>query len=116
MSLLDEYSEDFVLMEKTRIPDGEGGGITTWTEGMALRMAQRHDSTIQAQIAEKEDTASTYTFFVDKAMKLEAGDVVKRVSDGETFKITQNSAEDITPRSSALNLTMVTAKRWELTT
>lgn len=114
MNLLEEFGEDFAFMEKTRIPDGEGGMITTWTEGARFRGAQRHDTTIVAQEAERAKTASTYSFFVDKGIVLEMYDVVKRLRDGATFRITQPSGEDVTPASSWLNLTKVVAERWDL--
>lgn len=114
MSLLDEYSELFAFMEKTKVPDGEGGLISKWIDGATFMMAQEHDMTIVAQEAERAKNASTYSFYVDKSIALEMYDVVKRLSDGATFRITQPSGEDYTPATSKLNLTKVTAERWNL--
>ena len=114
MSLLDEYSELFAFMEKTKRPDGEGGLISEWTEGATFMMAQQHDTSIVAQEAERAKEASAYSFYVDKSIALEMYDVVKRLSDGATFRITQATGEDYTPASSRLNLTKVTAERLNL--
>lgn len=114
MSLLDEYSEWFAFMVKEKRPDGEGGLISEWTEGATFKMAQEHDTSIIAQEAERAKEASTYSFYVDKSISLGMYDVVKRLSDGATFRITQESGEDYTPASSKLNLTKVTAERWNL--
>lgn len=114
MSLLDEYSELFAFMEKTKVPDDEGGLISEWTEGATFMMAQQHDTSIVAQEAEKAKEASVYSFYVDKSITLEMYDVVKRLSDGATFRITQPSGEDFTPSTSKLNLAKVIAERWNL--
>lgn len=114
MSLLDEYKQIFCVMEKTRIPDGEGGFNTEWSEGAEFIAFPQHNTTIEAQIAESANTASTYTFLIDKGLSLEYHDVVKRLSDGQIFRITSESGEDFTPNSSPLNLTKVMAERWEL--
>lgn len=114
MSLLEQYGEEFAFMVKNKVPDGEGGLITTWAEGARFMVAQEHNTTIVAQEAERAKNASAYSFYVDKSIQLELYDVVKRLSDGATFRITQPSGEDYTPASSRLNLTKVLAERWNL--
>ena len=34
MSLLTQAMEDVVMLEKTRVPDGEGGFTTEWADGV----------------------------------------------------------------------------------
>lgn len=116
MSLLDESSAKFVIMERIRTPDGESGNITTWSEGAEIILAFAHDSTLQAQRAMQEGVTSVYTFLAPKNCGLEYHDVVKRKTDGQCFRITSNSGDEVTPRSSTLNLTKLTAEKWELTT
>ena len=116
MSLLDQYSETFRIMEKTRTPDGAGGYAVTWTEGAEIAVSQRFDQTMEARRAEKEGVTSTYTFLIAKGSGIEYHDVLKRTSDGQCFRITSNAGDSVTPASSALNLTDVTAEKWELTT
>ena len=115
-SVLESYADNFVIMEKTRVPDGAGGTFTTWSEGAEILVIQQHDTTVEAQTAEQNGTASTYTFFVDKAVQLDYPDVIKRKKDGVTFQITQDTAEAKTPSISTLDLAMCKAKRWELPT
>lgn len=132
MSLLDAFSENFILMDKRRMPDGEGGFFTSYVEtDVVLRMAVAHNTTIQARQAEREGTASTYTFFPEKGVELELNDVVKRVGgnwpwdkldfeNGEIkeapqyFRITSNTGDKETPAFSVLNRGYVTAERWVL--
>lgn len=113
MSLLDEMSDVFVLMERHRTPDGEGGFTTTYTETtIKFLLAITHDTTIQARTAEQEGMTSTYTLYPPKNVQLEYHDVLKRLVDGAIFRITSQTGEKKTPDSSNLNLGYVTAERW----
>lgn len=116
MSLLDAFSKEFVMMTPTKVPDGDGGFITTWSEGIKFRMPQAHDTTIEAQKAEKEGTASTYTFLPAIGMQFAYHDIFKRLSDGQYFRVTAPSGEKETPEISRLGLTYIKAEKWEMTT
>ncbi len=102
-------------MEKNRTPDGEGGLITSWTEGATIRAALRFDSTMEARRAEHDGVTSVYTLLAPRDCGLVYHDVLKRVSDGLTFRITSNSGDSFTPKSSTLALTAVSVERWNLT-
>lgn len=115
MSLLDSFKDTYIIMERTRVPDGEGGFTTQWSDGATIDLAIRHDSTIEARKAEAEGVTSTYTFLAPINCGLEFHDVLKRVSDGVIFRITSNSGDEYTPNSSSLKLTSFTAERWMLT-
>lgn len=116
MSLLDAFSEEFAFMEKHRIKDGAGGFLVVWEQSEeTFRMPQRHETTIQARQAEQEGTASTYAFLPEKGMIFEYHDVFKRLSDGQIFRVTSPSMEDVTPYESSLNKTLIFAEKWELT-
>lgn len=115
MSLLDQFSTEFIIMEKQRIADGEGGFITEWHEGESINLALRHDQTMQARRAMAEGVTSVYTFLAPKNCGLDFHDVLKRVSDGQCFRITSNSGDSITPPMATMDLTSFTAEKWELT-
>lgn len=115
MSLLSKMTTTFAIMEKSRVPDGEGGYITEWHEGAEIELAVRHDQTIQALRAMAEGVTSVYTFLAPKNCGLDFHDVVKRKTDGQCFRITSQSGETVTPPSASFDLTAVTAERWELT-
>lgn len=116
MSLIDYMMADCVFMNKAKVPDGQGGYNTEWTEGAGLKVAIIHDSTIQARVAEKEGLTSTYTLTTTRENKLEFHDVIKRLSDNAIFRVTSNSDDIQSPQISTLNMAQVTAERWELTT
>lgn len=112
--MMDSFTEAFCFMERTHEPDGEGGNIVRWKDGMKFSAAIRHDTTILAQQAEAQGTASTFTLLIPKGISAEYPDVVKRLSDGETFQITSSAADSQTPAASQLKLAMVTARKWRL--
>lgn len=114
MSLLNEMMEEYILMEKVRQSDGEGGFVTTWEEGITFKACIVMDTTMEARIAEHEGVTSTYTVTTQKNVNLEYHDVLKRKKDGSIYRITSNGGEKITPSSSTLDMAQVTAERWEL--
>lgn len=115
MSLIDNMMESCVIMNKAKVPDGQGGFITTWTDGAEIMVAITHDTSIQALRAESEGVTSTYTLTTKKTNVLEFHDVIKRLSDNVTFRVTSNGDDKKSPNVSTLNMSQVTAERWELT-
>lgn len=113
--MMESNTQKFHIMEKRRVPDEDGGTMNEWVEGMEFDAIVRHDTTILAQQAESQGTASTYTFLIPRNVKLSYPDAVKRISDGETFQITSDSEDSKTPKTSRLNMAAVTAKKWRLT-
>lgn len=116
MSLIDEFMTECAIMNKAKVPDGEGGFITEWTEGAVIKVAIVNDSTTQARIAEKEGFTSTYTLTTLRENQLEFHDVIKRLKDNAIFRVTSNAEDKLSPNVSSLNMAQVSAERWELTT
>ena len=116
MSLIDDMMEDCVIMNKSRVSDGEGGTITTWTEGAPIKAAIVADSSMQSRIAQKEGVTSTYTITTRKETELDFHEVIKRVKDAKTFRVTSWQEDKVSPTVSGLDMAQVTAERWDLTT
>lgn len=114
MSLLSQAYEDVVMLEKTRISDGEGGFITEWTEGVQFQAAITFDSSMQGRIAEKQGVTSRYTITTNKSAKLEFHDVIKRLRDGKIFRITSDGDDVQTPKSASFQFLQVTAEEWNI--
>jgi hypothetical protein len=102
----------FMLPEKA--PDGSGGHRTTWAEGERLMAAITRDSSLVSTIADAAGTVNTYTITVNRDVRLPFHAVIKRVSDGKTFRITSDNAEKTSPLFSALNMAQSTAEEWRL--
>lgn len=115
MNLIESMMDKCVIMNKSKVSDGEGGTITTWTEGAEIEAAITLDTTMQARIAEKEGVRSVYTITTSRSVHLEFHDVIKRLSDGAIFRSTSDGNDKKSPKVSTLDMAQVTAERWELT-
>lgn len=114
MSLIDQYKAACVLLEKNRVPDGEGGFLTTWVEGAEFEAAFAFSTSIEARRAEREGVTSLYTVTTPKNITLEYHDVFKRLTDNKIFRVTSDGDDKYTPASSSLNMRQVTAEEWSL--
>lgn len=114
IGIMEDYVEDCTLMEKTRVPDGEGGWDVTWVEGMAFRAAITHNNTIEARVAESEGMKATYTVTLDKAMPLDFHDIFRRDRDGQVFRVTSDGTDVATPATATFQVCQVSAEEWVL--
>lgn len=112
MSLLTTAMKDVVMLEKKRVPDGEGGFKTKWADGVQFKAAIVFDSSMEARVAEKDGVTSMYTVTVPKNAKLEYHDVIKRLEDGKVFRITSDGDDKMTPEISTFQVIQVTAEEW----
>lgn len=114
--IMSERATACTLLEKTRIPDGEGGWDTRWVDGPAFTAAITHTSTIEALVAESEGMSSTFTVWTEKGFTLDYHDVFRRESDGQTFRVTSQGGDEKTPDSASdgMQVQHVSAERWEL--
>ena len=112
MSLLSQAMEDVVMLEKTRVPDGEGGFTTGWTDGVQFKAAISVDSSMEARTAEKQGVTSLYTVTVPLNCKLEYHDSFKRLRDGKVFRVTSDGDDKITPTAASFQFAQVTAEEW----
>ena len=114
MSLIDEFKTPCVMLEKKRVPDGEGGFITSWAEGAEFDAAVVFDSSLEARTAEQQGVSSLYTVTTAKNAKLEYHDVFKRLSDGKIFRVTSDGDDKQTPERATFQFAQVTAEEWSL--
>lgn len=117
MSLLDDFASSCVLLEKTRKPDGEGGYIVQWAEGVEFLNYQALDTSMEARRAEKEGVTSVYSALVDKAVPIEYGDYFRDTATGQTYRVTSDPSEKQAPRSAGpviSSLKYFTAEKMEL--
>jgi hypothetical protein len=114
--LIDCMMVPCVFMVKKSEPDGSGGSITTWEDGEPLKAAIIRDTSMEARIAEAAGTVEMYTVTVSRSVHLKYHAVIKRLSDGKTFRITSDNAEKKSPVCTALDIAQSTAEAWRLTT
>ena len=112
MSLLTQAMEDVVMLEKTRVPDGEGGFTTGWVDGVQFKAAITFNSSMEARTAEKQGVTSRYTITAPLNAKLEYHDAIKRLRDGKIFRITSDGDDVQTPKSASFQFLQVEAEEW----
>lgn len=114
MSLLDEWMEDFVVMDRRTSSDGYGGYIVEWADGATFNAAAVLDTSMEARIGEKQGVTALYTITTGREMNLQYHDVIRRASDNKIFRVTSDGDDKKTPRSATLNMRQVSAEEWSL--
>lgn len=115
MSLIDDFTEDFVMLIPVQVPDSEGGMSTVWTESETIRAAITLDSSQVTRTAESEGTANIYTLTTTRSVLVDFHSVLRRVSDGSIFRVTSDGMDNKTPSSATLDMRQVSAEKWRLT-
>ena len=115
MSLIDDFMDKCIMLDKTTVADGYGGYDTVWKEGADFDAAITFNTSMEARTAEKAGVTSLYTVTTSKALTLEYHDVFKRKSDGKVFRVTSDGDDKYTPASSTLDMRQVTAEEWSVT-
>lgn len=114
MSLLDDFMENCIMIDKRTTSDGYGGYITEWVDGAEFEAAITLDSSIEAKIGEQQGVTALYTITTSKALNLQYHDVFRRLSDGKIFRVKSDGDDKHTPRSANLNMRQVSAEEWRL--
>lgn len=115
MSLIDDFMDKCIMLNKITTADGYGGYITTWTDGAEFDAAITFDTSMQARTADKAGVTSLYTVTTSRALTLEYHDVFRRVRDGKVFRVTSDGDDKFTPASATLDMRQVTAEEWSVT-
>lgn len=112
MTLIDAFKTTCTLLEKTRVPDGEGGWTKAWADGASFQAAIVLDSTINARVAEHDGMKGVYTVTTDPNAILDFHDAFRRENDGKTFRVTK--VNDSTPSVATFSFNQYQAEEWEL--
>lgn len=115
MSLIDDFMDKCIILNKVTTADGYGGYITTWVDGAEFDAAITFDTSMQARTADKAGVTSLYTVTTSRALTLEYHDVFRRVRDGKVFRVTSDGDDKFTPASATLDMRQVTAEEWSVT-
>ena len=114
MSLLTEAFEDFVVINKTTVPDGYGGTTTIYTEGIPIQGAMPYDNSTQTKIAQAMGVKNTYTLTVRKNVELDYHTILKRTRDNIYFRLTSGADDNKTPKSAGLNMRQYDAEEFAI--
>lgn len=118
MTLIEAFELPCVLMEKTRVPDGEGGWTAEWAEGAPFMAAITSQTGTLARIAEAQGVTNVFTVTTARNLGLDFHDVFRRLDDGDdysgmTFRVT--TANPSTPDVASFQFSQVQAEEWSLT-
>lgn len=109
--MLQDYFEDFILLERTQAADELGGTSAAWTEGVTFRGGV-------TQVVGKEVDPSGLLALKTTPMLLHEWDVtlvqddrLRRVSDGAEFRIIGQSSDMRTPAISGMAFCQVPVER-----
>ena len=114
MSLLDDYMENCVMIDKTSVSDGRGGFDYAFVEGAEFQAAITIDNSIQAKIAEQQGVTGIYSVTTQKSINLQYHDIFRRSSDSKVFRVTSDGDDKKTPPSATLNMRQVSAEEYTL--
>ncbi len=114
MSLLHEAMTRCVMLDKRRVPDGEGGYMIQWTESVEFDAAIVFDSSMEARIGAKSGVTSVYTVTLPGDIHVDYHDVFRRLSDGKIFRVTSDGDDKKTPPRASFRVSQVTAEEWTI--
>lgn len=102
-------------MVEQRTADGEGGFLTTWTEGVEFSAAITLERAGEATSDPARRPKNIYNVLTRTDTQLHYHDVFRRMSDGKTFRVNCESTQRRTPERAAFQAVWVTAEDWEVT-
>lgn len=114
MSLLDEYSDNFTILDKTTGDDGYGGYKVVLKPGATIKGAIAPASQSEVQTAGALGEKTSHTLVCGKEVCLEYHDVLRRASDNLIFRVTNTDGGTYTPASSNLNLKKYRLEAWKV--
>lgn len=114
MSLMDSFASDCVILTRTITKDGYGGYVVSWVEGISFPASFEYMASPEIIVAEKQGMARTYKVYIDKQLNFEYHDVFRRISDGQTFRVTNTGTDRNTPDTSALDKRLIEVEKWVL--
>lgn len=101
-----------VMIEKKRVPDGQGGTTTEYTDGAEFMAAITRNRTMEALRAEKEGVTELYMVTTEKGVDLDFGETFRRKSDGKRFRVKSYAADSQSPEAATFAFEQVNAEVW----
>ena len=114
MDLIEAMMVPCCYVDLVHVPDGEGGSKDEWRDGAEVMVAITNDTSLAAMVAEKEGVKATYRLTTINGVVLEFPNVIKRLSDGKTFRVVNDGNDRQSPTVGTLDFSTVNAERWEV--
>ena len=114
LSLLTMMMEPCRILNHIREDDPYGSSVDYWSDGATFDAAVIKNSTTEATIAERQGISEIYTVVTHSEFTLSYHDAFRRLSDGQTFRVTGRTTDSEAPMASSVKIAKVTAEKWEL--
>lgn len=85
MSLYETFYSPAVVMNKTKVPDGVGGYVNSWSEGAEIKVAFTGLTPTERIAAQQANVAYTDTIVTPANMALDEQDIFK--TDGQFYRV-----------------------------
>lgn len=108
-----DHGEKFKIMARS-ITSGPFGTKTVWTEGAEFDCLFSFNNSIEALVAEKQGVTSFWNGIVHKATNVKYYEIIKRVSDGEVYRVTSNPNDYEIPSIASFSVKAFTAEKYKL--
>lgn len=110
--LFERMAVPCAMVAPSRVPDGEGGWKAGWAQGDRFEAAIAKDASTAARVAESEGVRNVYTVTTSRALAF--GDVFRRLSDGQCFRVASNADDGAAPRPATFRFNQCSAEEWEV--
>lgn len=113
-TIMKDYQENLVMLDRRTVPDGFGGFKIAWTEGAEFTAVMTQPNSGTAEIAQAITESKTYKIVTGTNITLNKDDYFKRIRDGKTFKVLNGNTDRLAPDDSELQMRVTTAEKVEL--
>lgn len=115
MNLLATMMKPFVLLTENTVNDPMGGYKSEWIEGATFDALMRKEEAPEITVAEKTEVKERLTIVVPTGTPLRYHSVVRRVEDGEVYRLISTLKDYEAPMASSVPIARADCERWELT-
>jgi len=109
---LEDYKEEFWILDKISVPDGLGGFIEDYKRGSFFVAGIFTTVSTEMRMAEAQGVTSKYTVNTGLNVPLHFGDIIQRDRDEKYYRITNDTQDMITPNVAFNQYRVFTAENW----
>lgn len=112
--LLEELQQEFQMLTKTRVSDGQFGNRVVWVPGITFTGTLEYEGAPEVVVAEQQGVSRVYRIYVDKTLDLDVHEVFRDTDSGQVYRVTNPGTNRVTPPRSLLNKRLIEIEKWEL--
>lgn len=111
--LWEQFLTKCTMQVKTEVPDGQGGVVTSFSDGNVFQAAIIKNSSAVERVAEKQGIMASYTITTPSIVSLKFHDIFKRNSDNKTFRVISSTKDSSPPKVATFYFNQVNAEEWD---